>query len=165
MLEVRERTGFHCTWKHTLAKPSCEQVLIKTNRSRQLCFAVADVRLTFAVNNACQWLQSKVSCCGLERTLKTSHPFILNSFFTKTARGFTNVSFSWHQCKQSVVLQGQQFLAERERFYNTRLITFWKAGTETFFFKVEAKRDKTHLLHVCVRVGRSWCIRVHIINS
>lgn len=47
-------------------------------------------------------------------------------------------------------------------FYNKRLI---KVGTETFFFKVEAKRDKTHLLHVCVRVGRSWCIRVHIINS
>lgn len=50
-------------------------------------------------------------------------------------------------------------------FHNTRLITFRKVGTETFFFKVEAKRDKTHLLHVCVRVGRSWCIRVHIINS
>ena len=42
---------------------------------------------------------------------------IHSSFFKKkTARGFTNVSFSWHHCKQSVVLQGQQFSAEQERF-------------------------------------------------
>lgn len=162
MLEVRERTGFHCTCKHTLAKPSCEQVLIKTNRSRQLCFAVADVRLTFAVNNACQWLQSKVSCCGLERTLKTSHPFILNSFLQKLPEVFTNVSFLDTSANNLLCYKVNSFGLSENAFYNKRLI---KVGTETFFFKVEAKRDKTHLLHVCVRVGRSWCIRVHIKNS
>lgn len=57
------------------------------------------------------------------------------------------------------------FWLSENAFCNKRLITFRKVGTETFSFIVEAKRDKTHLLHVCVRVGRSWCIRVHIINS